>query len=576
MIQKDSYGFNTHTGVRLGEIQETEKRENFYWVSGELNVADLISRGSPPKDLTAESEWQKGPNFLIESKSKWPLEQKTYVLKELPEVIQSSVFLVNEQSSIPSVEIDADRFSNINSLIRTVARVLAVRSLRSLKAIKNLPNNEEVKQAWELLIRNEQKEIITDFRRGKFDSLGAFLDQKGIIMVGRRIEQTVPLVPKSQFVELLIKEAHEKGHGGVLCTASKVRTKVWVPYLLKLIKSVIKKCTGCKLFNKERAAQLMGSHTEERIKPSYPFANICIDLFGPYEVKDCFRKTIIKKVYAAIFTCLFSRAVYLDIVMDYSTEEFLQTFRRFVTIRGYPEVIYSDSGTQLVGANRQLQENSHVLSQKHLSEELAFKGIRWEFAPGCAPWRQACAESLIASVKKCLFFAIGCQILSVTEFQTVLFEAANLLNDRPIGRHPTQPEDGFYLSPNSLLLGRTTNQSVPFCYVKTTKMSRHKLVETIMNSFWKKWQQSFLPQMAHYKTWRKEQKNIQPGDVVLIEDQNAIRGIWKLGIVKNVYPGRDNLVRDVEVEVASKDGSKTLLSRPIQKLVIIVPKVEQH
>ena len=199
----------------------------------------------------------------------------------------------------------------------------------------------------------------------------------------------------------------------------------------------------------------MGSHTEERIKPSYPFANICIDLFGPYEVKDCFRKTILKKVYAAIFTCLFSRAVYFDIVMDYSTEEFLQTFRRFVTIRGYPEVIYSDSGTQLVGANRQLQENSHVLSQKHLSEELAFKGIRWEFAPGCAPWRQACAESLIASVKKCLFFAIGCQILSVTEFQTVLFEAANLLNDRPIGRHPTQPEDGFYLSPNSLLLGRT-------------------------------------------------------------------------------------------------------------------------
>ena len=81
--------------------------------------------------------------------------------------------------------------------------------------------------------------------------------------------------------------------------------------------------------------------------------------------------------------------------------------------------------------------------------------------------------------------------------------------------------------------------------------------------------------MAHYKTWKRERKNVQAGDVVLLEDQNAIRGIWKLGIVKNVFPGRDSLVRDVEVEVVSKDGSKTLFSQPIQKLVIIVPKDEQ-
>ena len=127
----------------------------------------------------------------------------------------------------------------------------------------------------------------------------------------------------------------------------------------------------------------------------------------------------------------------------------------------------------MVGANRQLQSVYRVLDPDILSKELLFKGVRWEFAPGCAPWRQACAESLIASVKKCLFFAIGSQVLSLIEFQTVLFETANLLNDRPIGRHPTQLEGGFYLSPNSLLLGRTMNQSVPFIHVKTEKMARH-------------------------------------------------------------------------------------------------------
>ena len=115
--------------------------------------------------------------------------------------------------------------------------------------------------------------------------------------------------------------------------------------------------------------------------------------------------------------CLFSRAVYLDIVLNYSTEEFLQTFRRFVTIRGYPEVIQLDSGTQLVGANRQLQSVYRVLDPDILSE-LLFEGVRWEFAPGGAPRRQAYAESLIASVKKCLLFAIGSRVSTLIELQS--------------------------------------------------------------------------------------------------------------------------------------------------------------
>ena len=265
----------------------------------------------------------------------------------------------------------------------------------------------------------------------------------------------------------------------------------------------------------------------------------------------------------------------MDVVTDCSTEDFLQTFRRFVALRGYPEVVHSDSGTQLVGANKQLQGNFKMMKQDVLEKEFSVKGVRWEFAPGCAPLRQACAESLINSVKKCLFFAIGSQVLTLIELQTILFETANLLNDRPIGRHPSHPNDGFYLSPNSLLLGRSMNQPVPFRLTKDQKMSRYNLVESTLNAFWKKWQQSFLPQMAYYKKWKIQHPNIQPGDVVLLEDQNAIRGLWKLGIVKNVYPGRDTLIRDVEVEVVRKDGSKTLLSRPIQKLVLIVPQNEQ-
>ena len=99
-----------------------------------------------------------------------------------------------------------------------------------------MPNTEKVKKAWDFIVRSEQNQIMIDFQAGKVDSLGAFLDPNGIIHVGRRIQQTVLLIPKSQLVEFLIKDAHELGHGVVLHTASKVRTNVWVFHLLKLVK----------------------------------------------------------------------------------------------------------------------------------------------------------------------------------------------------------------------------------------------------------------------------------------------------------------------------------------------------
>ena len=69
------------------------------------------------------------------------------------------------------------------------------------------------------------------------------------------------------------------------------------------------------------------------------------------------------------------------------------------------------------------------------------------------------------------------------EMQTTLFEVANLLNDRPIGRHPTHPDDGFYLSPNCLLLGRTQNQTVLFPTNNGCNMTHHNLVKNVLDSF---------------------------------------------------------------------------------------------
>ena len=51
-----------------------------------------------------------------------------------------------------------------------------------------------------------------------------------------------------------------------------------------------------------------------------------------------------------------TRAVHLELAVDYSTVEFMQTLRQFFAIRGQPALMMSDNGSQLVGAERELRE----------------------------------------------------------------------------------------------------------------------------------------------------------------------------------------------------------------------------
>lgn len=39
-VKKESYGYNTFVATRVGEIQEGTNYNEWYWIEGELNVAD--------------------------------------------------------------------------------------------------------------------------------------------------------------------------------------------------------------------------------------------------------------------------------------------------------------------------------------------------------------------------------------------------------------------------------------------------------------------------------------------------------------------------------------------------------
>ena len=128
-------------------------------------------------------------------------------------------------------------------------------------------------------------------------------------------------------------------------------------------------------------------------------------------------------------------------------------------------------------------------------------------------------------------------------------------------------DDGAYLCPNDLLLGRASTEvpQGPFQEMRNPHQ-RIEFVQKIVNSFWKRWIRDVFPSLVPQKKWHTDKRNVQQDDIVMVEDTNLLRGTWKIGKVVEVFPGSDGRVRNVKVKAASG-----VYSRPIRKIAVLQP-----
>ena len=313
-----------------------------------------------------------------------------------------------------------------------------------------------------------------------------------------------------------------------------------------------------------------------RLKPAPAFFNTYIDFFGPFQIRGVVNGRSSGKAFGVIFTCGNSRAVHCDLSQNYSTDGFLQTFRRFTSIRGFPNNVWSDCGSQLVATDKQLRDMIKGFDKKRLIEYGADKGLNWHFSPPGAPWYNGCAEALVKSVKKAIKIAIGDQILIFPELQCVLFEVANVVNERPIGVFNRNIEDGKYLCPNNLLLGRASTRvpSGPFDQDCSSRR-RFLFIQRLNDSFWKIWIRDYFPSLMIRQKWHTQKRNLKIGDIVLIRDLNAIRGCWQLGQVTTVFPDSNQVIRKVKLKykIPTNKNYSTAI-RAVQSLIVLLPVEE--
>ena len=174
----------------------------------------------------------------------------------------------------------------------------------------------------------------------------------------------------------------------------------------------------------------MGDLPEERITPSRPFTHTGLDFAGPITIQN--GPEDVRKAYVALFVCFATNAIPLELVSDLSKVACLSAIRQFTSGRGLPRVMYSNNGTNLIGARNELLEIQRLLArqvvQGDLEDSCANKGISWVTIPTRSPHFGGLREAGVKSMKRLLRKQMGRIVLKFEELATILAQIEQILN----------------------------------------------------------------------------------------------------------------------------------------------------
>ena len=201
-------------------------------------------------------------------------------------------------------------------------------------------------------------------------------NQEGILDCRGRIQGHYPIFPpdSSPFTSKLVHRSYvDTLHGGVALTITKVRELYWVPRLRALVKQVLRACSGCKRFQAMAlATPPPGLLPTDRTEGSTPFEVIRVDFAGP--IKYRIRAKTEGKAYLALYACSLARGLFLEVLPNLATSEFLRSFKQLIAPWASGED-QSDNGKTFVGAEKWLKQ---VKRDEKTQDYLAHENIKWQ------------------------------------------------------------------------------------------------------------------------------------------------------------------------------------------------------
>ncbi|GFW02577.1 integrase catalytic domain-containing protein [Trichonephila clavipes] len=520
---------------RVGKIHALTSKESWHHIPGKLNPADWATRGLYPKQLLENSEWVAGPKWLHDfhpsSNSFIPFSEQPVSLVPIDQSESLS------DSAVLSTGVDyslsfLDKFSSYMKVVRTVAWIFRFyHNSKSMSKVTGPLYTHELETSIKMVVKLLQNgEYHTELtllkcnkplpKSSKLQSLNVFLDSEGILRVGVRLrlqqtlkfEQKHPmLIPKEHdFTSLVIRHIHRVNfHAGQELVLSLIRQQFLIPH--------------------------------ERINPCRAFEKVGIDFAGPIMTKcQHTRKANNFKSYICLFICMCTKAVHLELVSSLSAAAFLSALRRFVSRRGYPSDIYSDNGTNLIGASAYLKDLFQLLHNSNVQNYSSSKNIQWQFIPPYAP--------------------------NFGKLDTIVCQIEACINSRPLYPLSTDPKDLQVLTPGHFLIGcpllelpdhSLTNQSLSI-------HSRWSLLMKLKRMFWSRWQLSYLNTLHSRTKWMQGQKDLTVGSLVLIKNPASFSTRWTPGRIMATHPGADGICRVVTIQTSSG-----VMTRPVSQVAVL-------
>lgn len=471
-----------------------------------------------------------------------------------------------------------EQFSSLDKLTRVIARCIMFGNKcrpKSYISTANYPTATDHRKSLKCLLKFVQassyaKEIhllssSTPLGNSKISSLNPFICKDGFIRVGGRLQNAdisydrkypILLPHDHHFTKLLINKIHIITlHGGLQLTLATLRQNYWIPNSRTAIRAIIHRCIKCHRYSKQCKQQLMSVLPSPRVNQAKVFAHSGIDYAGPFNLRlSKHRGRGTYKGFVAVFVCLATKAVHLELASDLSTKTFLAAFKRFTSRRGPCSDLYSDNGTNFVGANRILKskfEETMLQLSSSVAENIAIKGTTWHFIPPHSPHFGGLWEAAVKSFKFHLKRIVDEAVLTYEEFYTLLTEIEATLNSRPLCPMSSDPNDMAALTAGHFLIGCPLN-SIPepsTLDLNENRLHRWQLIVKMHQDFWQTWSKDYLCELQQRpRKWQNQQENLEVGDLVVMKDDRVPPSNWLLARITQTHPGADGLVRVVSLK----------------------------